>query len=1129
MRTSDEFNRAMEEPVNKKTPFALTLAVAIVLSAMAIPACAQITVTPSPASLSFSAQVGDFFKTQNLTLSATAGTTVNYAAQVQTTTGGPWLAVSPVSGTLPTNPTLTVYVNPYGLQAGVYQGAITFTFTSGTLTGINPITVQVTLTVGSGTVSPLIVNPASMSFSYTTGGSQPAAQALNVTSAGSIAFSATATTAVGSGWLTVNPTSGSTPVTLSVSVNTTGLSSGTYTGNVVLTPLVAGGAQQTVSVTLTVNATPQLTASTSSVTLNYQIGAQAPSQTVTLTSGGADVYYSATATTSSGGNWLVVSPTGGVAGSGTTVSPAANLTVSLNSAILSALSPRAYDGAITIQSPSATPTSQVISVRLNVSLDPFINASPAALSFTVTPGATLPAAQTVQLSTTAGTLPVGFTASPSVASTANWLSVSPTSGSTPATLSVSLNAVASTMLPGTYDGVITISASIVANPTLSIPVRLTVSNVPALTVFPRDIFFNFQTGRTLPSAQTVAVASTGVPTSFSVVATTASGGSWLNVFPSAASTPQTLTVFANPTGLAAGTYTGTLTITPSQQGAVAQTVNVSLRVSDTALVNVSPGALSLSLPQGSPPTTQNIAVTSTGDNIQFSMGFTTTSGGSSWLLAGPITGTTPANLTVYIQPQGLPVGIYSGSITVTASNANTQVIPVSLAITTGATLGATPSSLSFTQAQGGGAPDAKTVSLTASTGVLSFSATATTNVGGNWLSVTPIVGSTPATLSVSASGASLAQGTYTGQITVQSQGATNSPMTIPVVFTVGPAQTISLTPATLTFNSQQGATAPPAQSVSVGSSGGALNFTAAAATSTGGGWLSVSPGSGTTPASLSISVTPGTLSAGTYAGTVTVSSAAAGNSPQTVSVTLVIAGAPAPSVATVMNAASALPTAAAPGLIVSVFGANLGPTAGVSGRVVNGLLETTVAETRVLFDGIPAPLLYVRADQINVIVPYAVAGRFSTQMQIEYRGTRSNPVSLQVVDAAPGLFTLNNQGTGQGAILNQDFLVNGASNAAPRTSVVMIYATGEGQTSPTGVDGRVASSTPYPAPLLPVRVFIGDREAQVLYAGAAPGFVAGAMQINALIPPDAPTGSSVPVTVTIGTRNSQSAATIAIR
>jgi len=106
--------------------------------------------------------------------------------------------------------------------------------------------------------------------------------------------------------------------------------------------------------------------------------------------------------------------------------------------------------------------------------------------------------------------------------------------------------------------------------------------------------------------------------------------------------------------------------------------------------------------------------------------------------------------------------------------------------------------------------------------------------------------------------------------------------------------------------------------------------------------------------------------------------------------------------------------------------------------------------------------------------------------------------------------------------------VNSSANPAAAGSVVVIYATGEGQTMPAGIDGKFAAGPGYPAPELPVSVTIGGLPADVLYAGAAPTLVAGVMQVNARVPAGVTSGDNA-VTVTVGTASSQPGITLAVK
>lgn len=238
--------------------------------------------------------------------------------------------------------------------------------------------------------------------------------------------------------------------------------------------------------------------------------------------------------------------------------------------------------------------------------------------------------------------------------------------------------------------------------------------------------------------------------------------------------------------------------------------------------------------------------------------------------------------------------------------------------------------------------------------------------------------------------------------------------------------------------------------------------------------------------------------------------------------------APAITAAGVVNAASFLGGPVAPGEIVALFGSGIGPPT-LAGLTLTrpGFLDSFVADTVVLFDGVPAPLIYVSANQTSAIVPYAVAGKSSTQLQVQFQGRVSGAATLPVTAAAPALFSLSATGKGGGAILNQDFSVNTESNPADKGSIIVLFGTGEGQTTPGGIDGKLAAGV-FPKPLKLVSVTIDGRAAEVLYAGAAPGLVAGVLQVNARVPADAGSGN-VPVVVKVDSVSSQPGLTVAVR
>ena len=240
---------------------------------------------------------------------------------------------------------------------------------------------------------------------------------------------------------------------------------------------------------------------------------------------------------------------------------------------------------------------------------------------------------------------------------------------------------------------------------------------------------------------------------------------------------------------------------------------------------------------------------------------------------------------------------------------------------------------------------------------------------------------------------------------------------------------------------------------------------------------------------------------------------------------------PAPAVSlgktAVTNAASYQTGAVAPGEIVTIFGTALGPAVLVTAQLNSqGKLASNLNGTEVLFDHIPAPLVYVSANQVSAIVPYEVAGQPFTQMVVVRNGQATPPLSLAVTAVTPALFTANASGAGQAAAVNQDATLNGPGAGAPAGSILSLYGTGEGQTSPGGINGRVANSL-LPAPLAAVSVTVGSLNAPVQYAGAAPQATAGLLQVNVTVPALAP--GIYPVVLTIGGQSSAAGVTVTVR
>jgi uncharacterized protein (TIGR03437 family) len=246
-----------------------------------------------------------------------------------------------------------------------------------------------------------------------------------------------------------------------------------------------------------------------------------------------------------------------------------------------------------------------------------------------------------------------------------------------------------------------------------------------------------------------------------------------------------------------------------------------------------------------------------------------------------------------------------------------------------------------------------------------------------------------------------------------------------------------------------------------------------------------------------------------------------------------------PAITNATNAANFQPQSFSPGMIFSIFGHGLGPQMGLGPELdSNGRVSTNVGGTQVLVGGYAAPILYASDTQVNAVVPYEldptkiIGGTF---IQAIYNGVSGSLRQVVILPAAPGIFVISPDG--QGAILNQDGSMNGSGNPAAKGSYIQIYATGEGQTNPPGIDGHIAveSVANLARPVAPVSVSIGGvtvASSDIAYAGTAPQGVAGFFQITVKVPSNIPSGPNA-VVITIGTGNnavsSQKGVTVAVQ
>lgn len=614
--------------------------------------------------------------------------------------------------------------------------------------------------------------------------------------------------------------------------------------------------------------------------------------------------------------------------------------------------------------------------------------------------------------------------------------------------------------------------------------------------------------------------------------------------------PATIPVTVNAAGLSGGsTCTGTVNV---QTPAGSSAVNVTLQVYSGLVMSAQagtggPGSITLSEVNGA--LTSPVPAVSV---VPSSLTEVVASTDVSWLVITPTSDSAVTgryNLSVSLS---LHNGLYSGHVVFMSLAQNSiTFVPVVLSVTSssGTSTGSGVitadhlNGLTFSCAANGSPPPSQSVvvsNVSAGSSGTPFNVS-TTVVGGvaNWLSASVPSGGhsgqTPGTVVVSANPSGLSPGQYTGTLTVSA--AVNG-LQISVTLNIQAAATVTASPLQLNLAYQAGGTAPTGF-IAVGGSASGLSYTAVVATTSGGNWLSLNRTGGATPDVLTVLVNPANLAAGnSYQGTVTVNGVGSAVGSSTIAVTLAVNATP-PAITSLKNAASFADGPVSPGEIVSLFGTGLGPASPLETTLdAKGNVSTALGSVQALFNGIAAPLTYVSSTQINCVVPYEFAQAGSSPyVEVKFGSLTSNAFSVQEASVTPAFFTASN-GTGQGAILNSDNTYNGSSSPgalpAAKGSTVQVFMTGGGALVPPQATGSVTCSagcpsvSSIPAPALPVAVLVNNRPATFTFAGEAPGFVSGVLQVNVTIPPDTPSGA-VPISISVGGVSSQSGVTVQVQ
>lgn len=657
------------------------------------------------------------------------------------------------------------------------------------------------------------LSASSLSFTGQQGGNNPNGQTLSIsnTGGGTLNWSASSNQS----WLMLSATSGAAPSSLTVSVNTTGLTAGTYNATISLVASGATNTPQTVAVSLTVT-TAAPTIGLSATTLSFsgqQAGSNPAGQSLSISNtGGGTLSWAA----SSNQSWLTLSSSSGTGPSTITVF-----------ASTGGLAAGNYSGTITVSANGATNTPQTVVVSLTVTTAaPTIGLSVTGMSFAGQQGAASPSGQALSITNVGG-----GTLTWSASTNQSWLTLSSTGGTAPSTLTVFANTAG--LAAGSYSGIVTVSAGGATNTPRTVAVTLTVTTAaPTIGLSSTSLSFAGQQGGSSPAGQSLSISNTGGGT---LNWNASSNQNWLTLSTASGAAPSTVTVLTNTTGLTAGSYSGAITVSANGATNTPQTIAVTLTVT-TAAPSIGLSATNLGFmgqQNGANPSGQTLSITNVGGGtLSWSA-----SSDQSWLTLSATSGTAPSSVTVSVNTAGLTAGTYSGAISVSASGAtNTpRTVAVSLTLTTAApTIGLSATNLSFTGQQGGSNPSGQTLSISnTSSGTLGW--TASTNQ--SWLTVSSTNGTAPSTITVSANTAGLAAGNYNGTITVSATGATNTPQSVSVGLTVTQAQTRPNSPSSLLATWQTGSLVSLAWARN---STNETSFQLERGTSSGGPWTTVS-------------------------------------------------------------------------------------------------------------------------------------------------------------------------------------------------------------------------------------------------------------------------------------------------
>lgn len=806
------------------------------------------------------------------------------------TSSNPWLQVNGQMSVTDTTPSMiTATANISGVTANTYTETITITATTPAQSSPQTVTVVLTVQPAAAMTPTLQVDPTMLMFNAMQGGANPAGKIITVTTNMTTTVPWTATSGVPT-WLQVNGATSVTDTTsaqITATVNISGVMAGTYTNVITVESSMALSSPQTVTVVLQVQG-PSLVVTPPNLAFSAFVGQADPvtPQVLNVTS---NMTQSLVWTATTDASWLTLSNL-----TGTTPS---DITATVN---ISGLTATMYSRVITLESAMAANSPVTVPVTLDLR-NPGLQVDPTMLTFNAVLGGPNPAGQAITISNS-------FTNTLVWTATSNaptWLHltsltqttpVSTVTGATPATITATVDI--SGVAVGTYSNTIVVDAGLAQNSPQTVTVYLNITQpviTPVLQVNPLALSFTAVESGTNPAGQIFNITN-GVTGTLAWTATS-SVPNWLMVNGAATvtgTTPASVTATVNISGVMAGTYSGVITVEGDMAQNSPQIVSVTLTVQPattvTPTLQVAPTMLMFTATEGmTNPAAQMISVTNA---VTGTIDWTATSSAPSWLLVNgqaTATGTTPSMIMATVNISGVAANTYTETIVINGAMAanSPQTVTVVLTVQPAATpvLQVMPTGLTFTATEGDTDPAAQTFQVM-NTGSGTLTWTVMSDIP--WLTLTPISGTAPSTVTASVAISGLTANTYTGIVVINSLEATNtSPQTVAVTLTVQPAggPVLQVAPVTLDFTATEGGSDPAAQTFQVTNTGtGALDWTATESIT----WLTLSPMTGTAPTTVTASVSISGLVANTYIGTIEISGTNAANSPQTVTVTLTV-------------------------------------------------------------------------------------------------------------------------------------------------------------------------------------------------------------------------------------------------